>query len=106
EADSLEVDMEEAAGHGVARDTMDQCWDGIAVEALERQQCGVAPAAVGAFKGAKVGLDRGGVLASAEDDARQHAIAAELGDLLAHHLAGSDSELLGFSQDGTPLESV
>ena len=42
----------------------------------------------------------------AEDDARQHAVAAELGDLLTHHLAGSDSELCGFGQGGTPLMSV
>ena len=103
EAHSLEVDMEQAAGHGVARDTVDQCRDRIAVEALERQQGGVAPAAVRAFKGAKVRLDRGGVLASAEDDARQHALAAELGDLLAHHLAGTDSELFCVGQNGTPL---
>src|SRR5439155_27161352 len=66
----------------------------------------VAPAAVRAFEGAEVGLDRSRVLVSAEDDARQDALAAELSDLLAHHLAGSDIELLGFSQDGTPLTNA
>ena len=58
------------------RDAVDQRRDRVAVEALEREQGRVAPAAVGALESAEVGLDRGRILVPAEDDARQHAIAA------------------------------
>jgi hypothetical protein len=47
-----------------------------------------------------VGLDRGRIGVTAEDDTREQALPAKGIDLLTEHLARSDAELLGFGHDG------
>src|SRR2546425_7207313 len=96
EAHSREVDVEHAAALRIAGDVMDEGRDLSAVEAGERQQRRVPPAAVRELEAVGVGLDRQRVGVTAEDDARQHAAPAKAVYLLAEDGPLADGELLGF----------
>ena len=76
---------------------MDEGRDLGAVEAGEREQRRVPPAAVRELEAVGVGLDRQRVGVTAEDDARQHAAPAKAVHLLAEDGTLADGELLCFS---------
>src|SRR6266511_1415693 len=77
EADPLEIDVEDLAGHGVARDAGDEGRHAVPADPLEREKGRAAPAAVADLERASVGLDRLGLGASAVDHTGQDPLPAE-----------------------------